>query len=83
MEEEAKKRKGSGMYNEAGDIWGKSSTGEDVYLGKAKGLYGNKELISGHAKQADPREVIHKEKNESLSSIGDRAGAIWNLWKRD
>lgn len=83
LEEEAKARKGSSMYNEAGDIWGKSSTGEDIYLGRAKGLYGNEELISGHARQADSGEVIHKEKDEQLSSIGDRAGAIWNLWKRN
>ncbi len=83
LEKEAKQRKGSGMYNEAGDIWGKSSTGEDVYLGRAKGLYGDKELVAGHARQADSGETIHKDRDEELSSIGDRAGAIWNVWKRD
>ena len=84
LEEEAKTRRSAGMYNEEGDIWGKSSTGKDVYLGKAhQGLYGNEELISGHARQADAGEKIHKDRGENLSSIGDRAGGIWNVWKRD
>lgn len=87
LERRAAKRKGvgtTGLYNEKGDIWGKSSTGEDVYLGRVgdDSLYGNKELISGHRRQADSGEVIHEKEGSKLSSIGDRAGAIWNLWKR-
>jgi len=85
LERRAEKRKGvgtTGLYNEKGDIWGKSSAGEDVYLGRIDNdnLYENKELLAGHSRQADPREQKHSETDKRLSSIGDRAGAIWNLW---
>ena len=84
LERRAEKRKGvgtTGLYNEKGDIWSKSSTGEDIYLGRIDNdnLYENKELLAAHARQADPREQKHSETDKRLSSIGDRAGAIWNL----
>jgi len=84
LERRAEKRKGvgtTGLYNEKGDIWSKSSTGEDIYLGRIdnNNLYENKELLAAHARQADPREQKHSETDKRLSSIGDRAGAIWNL----
>jgi hypothetical protein len=79
LEKQAKARDRN-MYNTAGDIWGINQAGERVYLGKASGLYGNKELIEAHARQASPDEIKHSLDNSDLSSIGDRAGAIWNLW---
>ena len=78
--EEQAKARGGGLYNQAGDIWGINQAGERVYLGKASGLYGNRELIEAHARQASSDEVKHSDDNSNLSSIGDRAGAIWNLW---
>jgi len=79
LEEQASAR-GGGMYNEAGDIWGRNKAGERVYLGRAQGLYDNPELIQAHSRQAHPDEVFHSVEGDNLSSIGDRAGAIWNVW---
>ena len=79
LKEQAEAR-GGGMYNPTGDIWGMNQAGERVYLGKASGLYDNRELIEAHARQASSGEVKHSDDNSNLSSIGDRAGALWNLW---
>ena len=80
LENQANARGGGAMYNEAGDIWGKNKAGERVYLGRAKGLYGNDELIQAHSRQAHPDEHDHSSDGSELSSIGDRAGALWNVW---
>lgn len=64
-----------------GHIWGKTSDGKDVYIGKSSmDLASNSELISAHSKQANPEEADHSSLGEALSSSGDIKGAILTMW---
>ena len=60
-----------------GHVWGRKADGSEVYIGKTNmGLAGNKDLIAGHAKQANSAEVNHSGVPEDLSSYGDIKGAL-------
>ena len=60
-----------------GHVWGRKADGSEVYIGKTNmGLASNKDLIAGHAKQANSAEVNHSGVPEDLSSYGDIKGAL-------
>ena len=63
-----------------GHIWGKTKSGEKVYLGKSSmDMASNSDLIEAHSRQAG-EEVDHKKKGNDLSSMGDIKGAILAEW---
>ena len=63
-----------------GHIWGKTKSGEKVYLGKSNmGMASNADVIEAHSRQAG-EEVDHKKKGNNLSSMGDIKGAILAEW---
>ena len=64
----------------SGHIWGKTESGEDVYIGKMNtGLSGNSELAAAHGAQMHPDEGSHSGGDGGMSE-GDINGAILNLW---
>ena len=64
-----------------GHVWGRKADGSEVYIGKTNmGLASNKDLIAGHAKQANSAEVDHSAVPEDLSSYGDIKGALLTEW---
>ena len=64
-----------------GHIWGKDSSGGDVYIGKASmDLGSNQSLIDSHSKQLYDGEVNHKNTGDTLNDFGDIAGALRHEW---
>ncbi len=65
---------------DAGHIWGKDTSGKDVYIGKASmDLGSNQSLIDSHSTQLYD-EINHKEDGSNLSSFGDIQGALLAEW---